>query len=405
MIDAKQLWKRRYTQYVKEVRRYLKYMLNDHLLIALVFLLGGAAFVYSGWLSTLPANFPAFLIIALVLAIPLSNSQVQTLLKEPDLVFLLQVENKLTPYFQKAFVSSFVFQSYQLLLLSVGLAPLYVKASGNSFVAFGVLFAVLLLQKVWNLVMSWNVNFFDEPWARNADKVVRYFINFLFFYFIIKEATFILIVGMIVIMMLLLIYFQRATTNKSIKWERLIDLESRRMMTFYRIANLFTDVPKLKERVKRRRWLDWVTRMLTYSKNNAFGHLYLRTFLRSSDYFGMYLRLVVIGGLLLLYLPLDNGKVFVSLLFIYLTGYQLMTLWRQHSTKIWIDLYPVSREVRRKSFLRLVFVLLITQSVVYALFVLASGMLVHSLLSIIAAILFNYLLVFFYIKGKINKLI
>ncbi len=404
MIDANKLWKHRNTQYITEIRRYLKYMFNDHLLIALIFLIGGAAFVYSGWLETLSPTFPAILIIALLLAIPLTNSQIQTLLREPDIVFLLQVENKLTPYFQKAFLSSLVFQSYIIVLLLAAISPLYFKVTGNSFLALFVIFCVLILQKIWNLLITWNVNYFIEPWARTMDRLVRFFINFLFVYLLLKEANFLFIVGMITIMIVLLFYFNRATSSKSLNWNQLIELESRRMLTFYRIANLFTDVPKLKERVKRRRWLDWVTGLLPYAQKNTYGHLYLRTFLRSSDYLGMYVRLLVIGALILYFIPLENGKILVALLFIYLTGYQLMTLWRQHSLKIWVDLYPVLKDTRLASFLQLILVLLVVQSLLFAVSVFVSGMVSQSLLVLILSIIFTYLFVQIYIKAKIKKL-
>ena len=41
-----------------------------------------------------------------------------------------------------------------------------------------------------------------------------------------------------------------------LKWDLLIAQEEKRMASFYRLANLFTDVPKLKDTVKRRKWLD-----------------------------------------------------------------------------------------------------------------------------------------------------
>lgn len=404
MIDAKKLWKQRYNQYFTEISRYLKYMLNGHLMIALMILIGGLSMQYSSWLENLPREFPAFLLISVLLAFPLTSSQIQTLLKEPDIVYLLQVENKLTPYFQKAFVSSLLFQSYILVVLLAALGPLYFKVTENSFYALLVIFFVLLLQKVWNLLIAWNVNYFTEKWSRNVDQIVRFFINFSLTYLVIKEANFLFIVGIIVIMMILLIYFQRATSKKSLNWDRLIELESRRMITFYRIANLFTDVPKLKERTKRRKWLDWATRFIPYHQFNTYGYLYLRTFLRSSDYFGLYLRLVIIGAALLYYLPLKNGTLLITLLFVYLTGFQLMTLWREHSLKLWVDLYPVSGDRRLASFLRLIVTLLIIQSIVYSLLVLASGLFMQALMSIIITIGFSYLFVYIYIKGRITKL-
>jgi ABC-2 type transport system permease protein len=404
MFDAKKLWKQRYSQYFTEISRYLKYILNGHLMIALLILIGGLSIQYSSWIENLPEGFPAFLLISVLLAIPLTNSQIQTLLKEPDIVYLFQVETKLTPYFQKAFISSLIFQSYIVIVFLAVLAPLYFKVTGNSFLALLVIFFVLLLQKVWNLLIAWSVNYFHEKWSRNVDTIVRFFINFTLTYLVIKEANFLFIVGVIVIMIILLVYFQQSTSNKSLNWERLIELESRRMITFYRLANLFTDVPKLKERTKRRKWLDWATRFIPYHQSSTYGYLYLRTFLRSSDYLGLYIRLVIIGSALLYYLPLKNGTLFIMLLFVYLTGFQLMTLWRQHSLKLWVDLYPVPENKRLVSFLRLIVVLLIIQSIVYSLLVFANGLVMQALTSIMITIGFSYLFVYIYIKGKIKKL-
>jgi len=66
------------------------------------------------------------------------------------------------------------------------------------------------------------------------------------------------------------------------------------MMRLYRIANMFVDVPALKERVSRRKWLDFVLSMI--GEKRTYLYLYTRTFLRSGNYFGLYMRLLVIGG-------------------------------------------------------------------------------------------------------------
>ena len=54
----------------------------------------------------------------------------------------------------------------------------------------------------------------------------------------------------------LICLLSKSNRNKGIKWEFLIEQDERRMTAFYRLANMFTDVPKLKNKVKRREWLD-----------------------------------------------------------------------------------------------------------------------------------------------------
>ncbi|MCA1030889.1 ABC transporter permease [Bacillus timonensis] len=404
MIDTKQLWKQRYGQYMKEIRVYLRYMFNDHLLIALIFLLGGAAFTYNQWLEGLPRDFPYAMIIGVIITFVLTSGHIQTLLKEPDLVFLLPVEKKLTPYFKRAFIHSLLMQGYVLLIVSAALAPLYLKATGQTVLSFVLIFLILVLAKGWNLLMDWLAHHHIDRFTKIMDRTIRFLFNFVLTYFLFSGADLLLVIIVIFLMLALFFYYQKISSDKSLKWDQLIEIESKRMLTFYRIANLFTDVPKLKERVKRRRWLDWTLIFLRFDQSSTFTHLYVRTFLRTSDYLGMYLRLVIIGGLLLYFAPFEVGKIGVGVLFIYLTGYQLMTLWRQHNLKIWIQLYPVSVVDRTDSFLRVVFMLLAVQSVLLALFLLASNAFLLTVYMLLVGIVFSYFFTYFYVKSKLKKL-
>src|SRR5690606_21815535 len=124
------------------------------------------------------------------------------------------------------------------------------------------------------------------------------------------------------------VYFWMGIKGKGLPWERLIDNEKQRMGRFYRIANLFTDVPHLQNEVKRRKILDVLIKGIPFQTKETYMFLYSRAFLRSGDYFGMFLRLTIIGGLLLWWLEGFYFALFATLLFLYLTGYQLLSLWK-----------------------------------------------------------------------------
>lgn len=404
MIDIKELWKKRQIQHFKEISRYLRYMLNDHLLIALLFLGGGGAYYYNYWLQDVPKEFPYAIIIALVLGAILTRSRVQTLVKEPDLVFLLPIETKLTAYFQKAFWYSLFSQIYLLLIVFAIAAPLYLAVTDKTFSSLAAIFVIVLLSKAWNLLLTWLTQHDQENSTYYTDTVIRLILNIVLMYLLFSGAS-IIFIGCVVILMLgLLLYFHKAVEGKGLKWNTLIELESKRMLTFYRIANLFTDVPKLKERVKRRPWLNWVTGLISYSKKNTFRYLYTRTFLRTSDYLGMYTRLTIIGALIIYFVPFQYGKAFVMILFLYLTGYQLITLWRHHSLKIWVRLYPVSEESKLSSYLQFLFQLLIVQCVLFAVILLLTVEISTTFLLLVVGLVFVYLFVFVYTKGKVQKL-
>src|SRR5690625_6758690 len=100
------------------------------------------------------------------------------------------------------------------------------------------------------------------------------------------------------------------------------------MQSFYRLANLFTDVPHIKSRMKKRKWLvACVNRFIPFKNKYTFDYLYRITFFRSGDYLGMYIRLLVIGGLLIYFIPNEWMKLIFFLLFIYMCLFILYILY------------------------------------------------------------------------------
>ena len=405
MFDAKKLWRQRLQLYIKEMRRYLRLIFNDHFKFVLIFAVGAGAFYYQKWLETLSPQFPALFLITIVIALVLTQSPIQTFLKEADLVFLLPLETKLKTYFNMSIIYSYIVQCYVLFLVFAVVSPLYLHQKGSSFEHLILVGIILLVVKAWNIWVSWKMGYFLEPFVRYSDFVVRLSINFLFTYFLLNQGNFIYPMFLGLVMVLLWFYFSKQTSkNKTLKWEKLIELESQRMMMFYRIANLFTDVPKLKGRVKRRRYLDWLTRNLQFSKKFTYDYLFLKTFIRSSDYFGVYTRLIVIGSVVLYLLPIYYGQLFVVLLFLYLGGFQLLPLWRHHVTKLWVDLYPVSIKEKKQSFLRNIFKIMVFKVFVFTVIVwLLSGWQL-GIFTLIISMIFNYVFVYVYAKNRVEKI-
>jgi len=397
MINGRQLWKQRLMGYFHNIKRYLRYMLNDHLLIIVLIVLGGGAVVYKQWVNGLPVHFPAEFVIALVFAPFLTHSPVQTLLKEADIIFLLPIEKKLGTYFQMAAVFSFVLQSYLLLLIVAVISPLYMKFSEQSFV---LLFIVLAVLKGWNMFIAWKGNYFAERSMQLFSWGIRFGLNTLFLYFVLVEAHVALTGSLIAIMAALLFYFSRTTRRKGLQWEQLINQDTKRMMTFYRLANLFTDVPELKQQAKRRRWLDVFLLLVPYRQENTYLYLYMRTFFRAGDYFGLYVRLSVVGCLIIYIIPFNFGKCIALLFFTFATAIQLFTLSRNHETKMTVQLYPVKSDQKLAALLRFLFVLLSAQASILSLFVMLTSNVFFAFLSLASGVLFSYVFLFIYAKKR-----
>ncbi len=148
---------------------------------------------------------------------------------------------------------------------------------------------------------------------RRADWFIRFICNSLFVYFLIEHISLISVGIVLAVMAIYLLMIHQMVKRKPMNWEYLIAEEGKKMMLLYRIANMFVDVPALKERVARRKWLDFVLSII--GEKRTYLYLYTRTFLRSGNYFGLYIRLLAIGGILLYFIPFLYGRFIVSIVF------------------------------------------------------------------------------------------
>ncbi|MGY3715648.1 ABC transporter permease [Sutcliffiella cohnii] len=404
MFNTEQFWKKRFLQYLKESRSYLKYMFNDHLVIVMIFLLSGLALTYQNWLQVVPTTFPYAVLMGIILALLLTRGGIRTFLKEPDIVFLLPLEEKLKPYIKKSFLFSIALESYFLLIVFGVSVPLYLKVTGAASQSVLVILIMLIGVKSWNLWMSWIMGFYTDKRVRYYDHGIRLIINFTLFYLLFTGANLTFIIAVMIIMLLMLVYFQQTIKNMTWKWEYLINEETKRAQLFYRVANLFVDVPGLKEKVKRRKWLDSILSIISYKQDNSYLYLYTRTFLRSGDYFGLFLRLLVIGVVLLNFLPVGYGTYIVPLFVLYLTAFQLVPMWRYHYNKLWLNLYPLSKEQQYKSFLSLLLSVLIVQTFILSLIVAITATFTHFIIVLIGGIAFSYLYVQYSAKKRVQSI-
>ncbi|MGN4750357.1 ABC transporter permease EcsB [Bacillus cereus] len=402
-MNSTALWKERFRQFLKEVRTYSKYVFNDHLKFIFVFIIGAGAYYYQQWLQTLTSSFPTALVMAVLIGLVLTAGSIQTLLKEADLVYLLPVEEKLKSYFTKAFLFTFMIQLYIIAIVAAALAPLYfqqMKQTGAGYIWIVLAFVIV---KAWNLFVAWEKSFLTDQNIQRADWFIRFILNGLFVYFLVERTSVLFIGGIVLLMVLYLAIIHQMVKGKPLNWEYLISEEGKKMMLLYRIANMFVDVPALKERVARRKWLDFILSMI--GEKRTYLYLYTRTFLRSGNYFGLYVRLLALGGVILYFIPFLYGRFIVSLIFLYLIGYQLLTLWKHHRMKIWLDLYPVGGEEKKKDFLALLNAILIIGSVIFTvIFALATKDFMMTGILLIVSILFSIGFVYQYGAKRIERL-
>jgi ABC-2 type transport system permease protein len=400
MFDDKKFWKERAGRRIKDLGSYLRYIFNGHLVIVMLFLIGTAAFYYQEWIKTLSSGFPSELIMAVVLGIFLTLSPVYNLLLEADQVFLLPLEIRLRGYFWRSGVISFIFQGYILLIVLAMLMPIYAHVNKAGYQVFLPFLIALFIIKVWNLAVSWRIQYFYS--VNMTDGMIRYILNIAFVYSLFKHVNLFILLFIVVAMGIYFYLLHIKTRNQGLKWDWLIDQEEKRMNSFYRFANLFTDVPKLKDTVKRRIWLDFLISRISFSQEKTYYYLFSRTFLRSGDYLGLFVRLTVIGILALYFISFGYGQVILAVLFLYLTGFQLLPLWHHHQNKLWLDLYPVEFKYKLAAFRSLLMIILTIQTILFAIFIFIKGEVMFGLLELFAGFGFSYFFVYFYSKTRLK---
>ncbi|MYL18385.1 ABC transporter permease [Halobacillus litoralis] len=404
MINAKEFWTARFSGHLKETSRYLKYMFNGHIAVAMLFFISASAYYYQQWLQDLPENFPTALVTAVAFGFLAGYSPVRTLLKEPDLVFLLPAEYQLNDYFKRCLYYSYLVQLYLIFLVAAALGPLYLA----SFPTLGgshyfMMIGVLLVVKAWNMLSNWWMLKERNGRTRLMDQGAKALLNGFIFFFLARGDW--VFAGIVTVLLagLVLYTYTLASRKAGLVWDLLVEKDQQRMRAFYRIANMFTDVPHLKNTVKKRHGL---VRMLAqgipFRQDHAFTYLFRITFVRSSDYLGMYLRLILIGGLAIWFVPNVWVKGAFALLFLYLSGFQMMTLWNHHRTIIWLDLYPVQQQWKQKAVLQWLRMIMLFQTVVFGLLLALQFQWTGMIGIWVLGTLFSYAFVQTYVKQRLN---
>lgn len=403
MFDSHDLFKKRLTSYLKEMSRYLKYILNGHIAVALFFFIAVVAVYYQQWLMELPANFPSTWIIGIVFGLLVSYNPVHTLLQEPDLVFLIPAEHKMNKYFRKSLIFSYVSTLFITLFIIAAISPLYFHSfpnrSGNSYL---LIVFVILVFKVWNLIANWWILKIREGIIRRNDTFIRIILNCMVFFFIIKGEIMLAGVTTILFIGLFLYDYSLSRQRTGLAWDILVAKDQNRMQTFYRLANLFTDVPHLKNPINKRHWLVLFVHKLPFHYRYTYDYLYRIAFIRSGDYLSMYVRLIIVGGLFMYFIPNEWMKLFFALLFVYLSSFQMMTLYYHFRTIMWLDIYPIKITDRKQAVIKWLFLLTLVQTILYALIFLGMQAYIGFGVTLLGGIIFNFLFTYGYIKYRLD---
>ncbi|GAK05225.1 LOW QUALITY PROTEIN: ABC transporter, permease protein EscB [Geomicrobium sp. JCM 19037] len=378
--------------------RYIRLMANSGLMAAVLALILIIGLYYQNFLDWLPQDFPVLLVLTVLFAYMLTRSPIRTFFQSGDLVYLLPLEAKLDRYTRQAQVYSWTIQSAVFVFVLFLLGPLYIDRLSPEFSHLLMTIAVFLVAKAWNIQAQWQ-NYEANTLQINGSSGYGFILSLHCLYWSLSLC----LVLLLLMGFLLAFYYRPKMKNHQLKWDQLIELEEQTLNSFYRFANAFTDVPHLKSRVRKRSMLANQWERLHNKSSNTYVYLYGKTFARSGDYFGIFVRLAIVGALLVYATPGEWQwlAVAISVLFTYITGSQLVTIYYHHRTIVWPDLYPVHQHVREQSVQSFVRTLMVAQ--VFWL-TLITGITSMSVAYAMMVLFIGLLLVIFYAQVQVPKL-
>ncbi|WP_171051731.1 ABC transporter permease [Alteribacter natronophilus] len=369
MGNVQELWQKRRADYWEMAVRYLRLIANSGFLFTLYLLFIFGSYYYGEFLMWLPEDFPTVWVFIVLFTWLVTRGRVRTFVREADLVYLPPLESRMKPYFRSSILYSWMMETFWLALPLLVLAPLFFHRLSDSGALLLTILVMLSLLKLWNLASGFEEQRFQENSRVTGHTLIRTVLNVSAVTAMFTFQPVWILGGLAVLLAVLYaFYFNRLNRTHAVKWDRLARIEDSTVMTFYRIANSFTDVPRLKMSIRPRRYLNALLQAVPYRQKNTYLYMFSRSFVRSNDYFGIFVRLTLLGALFLYVVTLSWGLWLIGALFIYMTAIQLKTLRGHYKTSQMIDLYPVALRYRDEAHQKLVRVLLSFQVIVFMLF-------------------------------------
>lgn len=361
MEKVTDIWYRRRAEYWTMSMRYWRLIgKNSGIMFVLYLLFIVGSIYYKKWLDHLPAQFPGGLIIALLVGILVIHTPLRTFTQDPDLVFLLPLEAKLKAYFSKSQQYNFLLQSVMVVALIIVLSPLYMTTVRSTGAPLFVFICLAVILKLLNVISHWHELYFNT--GQFILKAFRLIASFLTLYVFLSGH---ILAGFGVLLLFMagihLIYY-RPAKDHLLDWDRLVELDKKQLRKLFRFANLFTDVPALKDRVHQRQWLSKAVNVIPIRQENLYTRYFALTFIRASDYFGLWFRLSVVGIVLMIGYHTGYATYIIAAATVYLTGLQIMPLWQHSAPAATFHLYPVPYHLKKKGFLNVMSAVLLGQA-------------------------------------------
>lgn len=342
----KKLFNKRRSLFLTQNSKYLRYVFNDHFVLVLMFLSGFLLYQYSQLLKDFPkTHWPIIVIVSIIILMLLAMGGIASYLEPADKQFLLIKEEAIKEIINSAKKRTYIFWLVIQTLFLVLISPILIKLGLSVFMITLLIFGLGIIK--W-LVITYKVKVFYN--------------------------------------------------NQNLNWDAAINHEQERKQSILKFFSLFTNVKGISTSVKRRSFLDGILKLISKTPSRLWTNLFVRAFLRSSDYLGLTIRLVTLNILSVIFVNETYLALALACVFNYLLLFQLLALGHHFDYQYMNQLYPVrlnAKASQLKGFLRVLS---------YAVTVIDS-ILIRELKPVILLIVLMLIVTEYYIPYKIKKMI
>lgn len=402
-MDFKDFFQKRRNAYFTRLARYLKYVFNDFFLLFLFILLGAVLYNYSLLLRnmTLDQTWLVFALVLLLSFFPFVG-RFQSLIENADHIFVAPLEKGLDLVMDEQRGLSLVTPGLLLALITALMMPVFVFFGYLRFPEWIILFLTTGVLKMQDLFVqqsrfkSWESHWFTD------NNLLRWLIYFALLATTVYTSTwFGAILSMFYMISSAAIYQSK---YKHYRWNFLVlaEAEEKRMGRLSRTINLFTDVKGISEKPKRLAFLDPFINKLASKDANPYQYLFTRAFFRRTSYLNLFLRLTLIGVIVIFFVESLVWQLIIGIIFIYLTGFQIIPLAGLYDRNSLIAVYPINHDDKVKGFRRLITQLLIVQALVFSLASFAEYDIINVIIIFISFLIFVGIFAFLYVPNKLK---
>ena len=403
-----EIWKNRRSSYQKMLLKYLRYVFNDHFVIALLFLFGAFGLSYSNFLKSLSGSenmWWAQPVVILILLFVLHVNQIATFLQEPDKVFLLPQEHQIRGYLKSSWsYSTLVALTVQVVcyLLLTPFLLFAAKMNGLNIILLALTQLVLTVNRTETQIIAL---FLPQKRSAKFETVYSWLLPAVVLIVSVYLPTYI---GAIIAILLLVIiseYDRKQLPGEIFDWRYAIDQEAARLARLYRFFNMFTDVRTVTPKPKRRRYLDRFLPQYSTDPEGFFKYSFWRAFVRSGEYSNLYLRLTLLCFIILFFIPNFWGALIIAAVFIYLLGFQLMPLFVVYDEIVFMHTYPINIQKKFIAFSKVLFSLLFVSAILFFIPIAIQGPGLIKVLSALTLLVAESILIArIYSKARLSKM-